>query len=363
MRGIEHDFIGALLARQHADHVARLAPADLVVELQAGLQPQRHGLEALDLGGGAQLVQVLSGSGKDLLRHVQLHPAIRRRLVHRVVGLGNEILRAGPARFHHVPAIGGGEGVMHDQRTRRALPGGFLILVGPAAIPGHPAAFEQAVFIGLRIVRIVDEDDRDLPLHVDAGIVVPAEFRGVDAIADEHQFGIADVGLRRDAVTARDEILARREQHRFLAAGDGQARTVLPGDFHRRHVLRPAAVVAGLEASGLELLDQVGNRLVLTRRAGRAAFKGVGRQRADHFLQRLFRYRHRRDIGDRRGLGEGGGGNGQRGCGQQGQAKLHKVTAPTGATVARRLAGPRGPRKRAYDERLDCPTINGHRTG
>src|SRR3546814_2574563 len=97
-----------------------------------------------------------------------------------------QILRAGPARFDDVPAIGGGFGVVDDQRGGGALAGRLLIFVGPAAVIGHRAAVELALgLLGLP-VGIVDEDDDRLPLHIDPGVVVPALFWRVDEIGRAH---------------------------------------------------------------------------------------------------------------------------------------------------------------------------------
>ena len=55
-----------------------------------------------------------------------------------------------------------------------------------------------------------------------------------------------------------------------------QRRSALRGDLDQRHVLEPAAVVARLEAGLLESLGEVGDRLLLARRARRAALEVVG---------------------------------------------------------------------------------------
>ena len=78
-----------------------------------------------------------------------------------------------------------------------ALPRGFLVLVGPAAVIGHRPAVERALEARWLVVGIVDQDDRGLPAHVDAGIVVPAVLGRVDAVADEHQLAVVEVDVRR----------------------------------------------------------------------------------------------------------------------------------------------------------------------
>src|SRR3546814_2339988 len=122
----------------------------------------------------AQRVEILALAGEKLLRLVELYPAVRGSLVGAAILAVGQILRAGPARFDDVPAIGGGFGVVDDQRGGGALAGRLLIFVGPAAVIGHRAAVELALgLLGLP-VGIVDEDDDRLPLHIDPGVVFPA---------------------------------------------------------------------------------------------------------------------------------------------------------------------------------------------
>ena len=67
---------------------------------------------------------------------------------------------------------------MDDQRADGAAPGGFLELVGPAAVIGHPAAElagDRLAWGGLEI-GIVDQEDGDLAVQIDAFVIVPAAF-------------------------------------------------------------------------------------------------------------------------------------------------------------------------------------------
>src|SRR3546814_5927599 len=59
----------------------------------------------------------------------------------------------------------------------------------------------------------LDQDDDRLALHIDAGIVVPALFGGVDAIADENDVAVLDRDIRLHAIARGDEI-GRSEERR-----------------------------------------------------------------------------------------------------------------------------------------------------
>ena len=212
---------------------------------------------------------------------------------------------------------------MHDQRACRALPRRFLELIRPAAVIGHPLALERAALVLGVIVRIVDQDDRDLPLHVDPGIVVPAEFRGIDPVTDKDQRRIGQAGFRHGAVRTGHVIVAIGKAQRLSADLDRQRRIVRPGDFQRRHFLGPAALVARLQASLGKALDDIGDRLVLTRRGRGAAFVSVGRQFARDRIERFdrdLRRGHRRNgkghvlgrAGRNGGSGQGSGKGGDR---------------------------------------------------
>jgi hypothetical protein len=70
-----------------------------------------------------------------------------------------------PGIAHHRPAIGSRFGLMHDDDGGGALAGGFLILVGPAAVIGHRLALEEfGIGLGGFIAGIVDQHDTVFPL-------------------------------------------------------------------------------------------------------------------------------------------------------------------------------------------------------
>jgi hypothetical protein len=189
---------------------------------------------------------------------------------------------------------------VHDQRGGGALLGGFLIFVGPAAVIGHRAPAERA-FEPLRLpIGIVDQDDDRLPLDVDARIIVPAALGRVDAVADEHDIAVLDVDARRHAIGADHHLRPVGEAQRLGAAGEGQRADVPGFQLDERHVLEPAAIVAGLQARRLELLDEVSQRLRLAGRARLAAFELVRREPLRDGLQNVERDLRRRCVRARR---------------------------------------------------------------
>ena len=82
---------------------------------------------------------------------------------------------------------------MHDDRASRALSAGFFEFVCPATIIGHGFAFEE--FIAAGIAWVIDQHDDCFAFNIEPGIIVPAIFRGNDAIANEDQFRVLPAGF------------------------------------------------------------------------------------------------------------------------------------------------------------------------
>src|SRR3546814_10036704 len=80
----------------------------------------------------------------------------------------------------------------------------------------------------------LDQDDDRLALHIDAGIVVPALFGGVDAIADENDVAVLDRDIRLHAIARGDEIGPIFQRHRRRAAAETQRADILRGDLDQR---------------------------------------------------------------------------------------------------------------------------------
>src|SRR5690606_33212038 len=190
---------------------------------------------------------------------------------------------------------------------------GFLELVDPAPVIGHRPAVERALErLGL-VVRVVDQDLRGLPAHVDPGIVVPVLLWRDHAVADEHDLAVVEVDPLDFAIADADPVQANR----VALAGNGQRLVVAGGNLDQRHVLEPAAVVARLQPGALELLDQVGERLLLARRPRRAPLELVERERAGDLLQRRLGQLPGSDLGIAGDRGASGRGEeGKEGAGE-----------------------------------------------
>ena len=261
----------------------------LVANLEVGREGravQDHRLERAGLGLLLQGVEVEAGLLEQVHRDVALDPGLELRM-----GLGR--LLADDVE-HHVgvrvldrrPAIRGRGRLVDDQHAGGALAGGFLVLVGPAAIIGHGLAAEVAD-PGLE-VRIVDQHDQDLALQVHALEVVPVPLGGLDAIADEddrsvldrHGVDIGHGGADRDLVALRPGFL-------LAADRDAGAHRAFDLELAQRHVLGPDAlavlpdVAGGRQADRLHLADDVADRLGLAGRGGAAPLEGVRGQDLD----------------------------------------------------------------------------------
>ena len=123
--------------------------------------------------------------------------------------------------------------------------------------------------------RLVHDDQRDLALHVDAGVVVPVVLGGVDAVADEDD-GRVDVG----GGPGRSGPWRRSACRRSRSTGwpsvrghEGELGFVLDGVHGvERHLLEEGVVVAG----GLTGLRERTGWRCTQRRAGRRACRGRG---------------------------------------------------------------------------------------
>ena len=252
MRRIQNILVGMLRAADHAHDVARVDMRDGRMRVgRKAVARHRHGLEAGLVGGGLQRDVVEAGALEEFFRRVERDPAFDRRAVHVLVGHVEPGFRARVRIAHHLPAIGRRHRFVHDDRGRSTLPCRFFVFVGPAAVIGHRLALEELrIGIGVFVAGIVDEDDDGLPLHVEAGIVVPVVLGRDHAVADEHQRRVLHVHIRR--LVARgpvDGIVGEFRRQRALRRGEGEARLGrIERDVHGRHRLEIASVIAGQRA-------------------------------------------------------------------------------------------------------------------
>src|SRR6185312_4060948 len=99
-------------------------------------------------------------------------PALDRQHRFVLVGGVEPEFRSAVGGAHHLPAIGGRFGLMHDDGGGGALARGFLEFVSPATIIGHGAALEEfRIGLGVFVAGVVDQDDDRFSFHIDAGIV------------------------------------------------------------------------------------------------------------------------------------------------------------------------------------------------
>ena len=279
MRHVDDGFVRIFRARQFRHHVARLRLFDVAAQIRVEARVgQHHRPETAAAGGGAQFFQVEPGFGEQLVRALGGEPALCRQARRRIVGRRQVVLHAAPAVAHHVPAVSGAGGVVDDERGGGALARGFLELVGPAPVISHAPAFEQR---GVAVVeaRIVDQHHHRLAAHVEAGVIVPAGFRRVHAVADEHHLAVAHAHFAQAAACAGNGIGA--EAQLAAAAAHAQRQPAGGGIHFRRHHghgLEITVAVAGLQAEALELLAQVLHGFFLAHGARFAAGEFVGGQ-------------------------------------------------------------------------------------
>ena len=283
--GHDHGLLRAAGTGQDPGHVAAGDALALDIEGQrrAGtLQPIAG--EAALLRPGLLRLEIQPRFVEQPLRDLALDPAAHRQVVVGRIGADDVVLRTVAAVAHGRPRVGRRRGLVHDQRPGRAAPRGFLVLVGPAAVVGHRLAAEIA--LATFEIRIVDQDHHDLVLHVQAGVVVPAQLRGGDAVAGEHQRHVLQRHLVLRVQGLHRDVLALDQ--RAGAGGGGEPGPHRPGDLAALQLdpLEPATVVAGGLQPGLgEALGDVLDGLFLARGIGRAALERVRGQHPQAFGQ------------------------------------------------------------------------------
>ena len=129
----------------------------------------------------------MAGHGQQLARAPFRDPPLEGERTGVAVRRLRPELRSRPAVPDDLPRIRRRLRLVDDDRRGGALPGGLLVLVGPAPVVGHRVALEQR-----RVLRgeprVIDQDQHGLAPHVHVGVVVPAVLGRHDAIADENDF-------------------------------------------------------------------------------------------------------------------------------------------------------------------------------
>ncbi|OPZ10180.1 MAG: hypothetical protein BWZ07_02785 [Alphaproteobacteria bacterium ADurb.BinA280] len=163
---------------------------------------------------------------------------------------------------------------MDDQSRRCTLTRCFLVFVGPAAVIGHAATFEQAFVAGVE-AGVVDEHHHRLAFYIQIGVIVPAQFGRINAIADEHHFAVFKHCFWRTVACAQHHLRAEFQRVRLARHVQCQAGALLCRGRHHRDSLNPAAIVARFETHALIVLDQIFDGLGLARATGASTFELV----------------------------------------------------------------------------------------
>ena len=144
---------------------------------------------------------------------------------------------------------------MDDDRSQRAVAKRLFVLVGPAAVVSERAPGEE-----LRIVRVrlVGEQNQNLPADVGALEIVPLEFGCHDSVTHKHGLGV-ELFDRVFALVGAHKVVQVLQRHGAAARQRFELRIRLCFDAHQRHLLEIGAAVAGRfgarqrELSGQEL--------------------------------------------------------------------------------------------------------------
>ena len=199
---IKHIFLGPFRAFQHADDILAHLARNVVIKAKRSGEVQRNRLKTLRFGRAHLLVQILASGGENLFRNAFLDPAVRCCLARAcVLGLGQK-LRSGPAAVDDVPAISRWRIVMDNQHSGCTLTRCFFVLIRPATVIGHRFAAKLASQILSVKIRVVDHHDNGFAFYIDTGIIIPALFRGDNAMADKDHLAHVHFGLRRFAIAA-----------------------------------------------------------------------------------------------------------------------------------------------------------------
>ena len=264
--------VGAL---EPGEDVLRLHLAQGIGDLDPGRAAERHGPEVARRGGLLERVEVAAARPEQLPGLGVGDPSLDRDAVGglpRGLGPGDVEVLAAPAPPDDLERIAGRPGLVDQDRRGRALLRGDLVLVGPSAVVRHRPALEhrRVELRGILRVgdgRVVHQHQERLAPHVEALVIVPAVFRRHHAVADEDDLRAVDLDVLRHPPRDGHEVGGERQGERAAMGRDGPADPRRP-EPHQRHVLHVGAIrVARLQPHLAELVRQVGDRLLLARRA------------------------------------------------------------------------------------------------
>ncbi len=185
VRHVENHFVRRFGPFEPGHDVFRLDRSQNVLDVRPELAPRAHGpeigaLRFLLLCGEIELRALEESAGR-----VEGEPALDGDPI-LVLVLRHEIeLLSGPASRDDLPRIARGNGLVDDEGAGRALLGGDLVLVGPAAVVSHGIAAEH--LFGAFDGRVVHQHHQDLVADIDVFVVVPSVLGRDDAVADEDE--------------------------------------------------------------------------------------------------------------------------------------------------------------------------------
>ena len=311
---VHHRLFGMQGTGNAGQDVAALDPVGDLAEIDRHRHPvQRHRREFRRPRRLAQGRIVQPRIAEQGLRLRPLDPALGRDPLGLGIGAHDVEFGRGRRTLQRAPAIAGARRVVDHQHRRRPLARRLLEFVGPAAVEGHGIAVEpprHRMPLGGTEVGVVDDDQQDLALQVHALEVVPLPLGRVDAIAgeDDRRVGQGDVVYR--PVAGEQHLRAPLQRPRLAAGADrDRRRPVLPRPPQLRRLHPRSVRPARLQPQGLELADDIVDRLLLTRRRHAPALELVrGEDPHDLVQPRAFGV-----------LGEGGGGRqeGRNGGGEE----------------------------------------------
>ena len=154
----------------------------------------------------------------------------------------------------HGPAITGCLRVVEHQASGGALAARLLELVQPSAVICHVPSAEQRCVI---VAGIVHHGNHYLALYVNAGIVVPAVFRGVDSESAENVFRLGDLHLVGRPGGPNHQVVRIKQVSLLLAPDAYLVSHRLGGDGQHLERLEPAPAKGGLQAQLFQLARQV----------------------------------------------------------------------------------------------------------